>query len=259
MISSVLLVVAVGAAIGGGVRVLKSNESGAAKGREWLEESVTAWRSKELDPKQFDVYHEDLELGDLFSQFEHDDGDPYYSPDGIEERLTQVTGSNVPKMIVDSTELAALRAIEAAKKASAKREAEAAEKADGSPSTTDKIVAKALAAKDLAVQGGKSAVTGATNLGKRAVGAVQSVRKPKKARTSRVSSADDRSKQQRQAPARPRKAAAKRAPKPTAKRAPKRAPRRAPSADTPQARQTRWPSGAPKLAKGEDPDQRASA
>lgn len=246
MISTVLLVVAIGAAVGGGVRLFKTHESEAAKGREWVEESVDAWRSKELDRKQFEVRHEDLELDDLFSTFDHDDRDPYYSPEDIEERLTQVTGSSVPKRFVDSTELAALRAMEAAKKARAKRAAEATEKADGSPSTTDMATANVLAAKDLLVQGTKVAGRGLKNAGRGAVGAGKSVTEAVRARRAGQPK---------------KKAAPVTNGTPVSKRPPAKTPDFEKDVLPPQAKPQpkKWPSTAPKLAKGDGSDQRESA
>lgn len=245
MISTVLLVVAMGVAVGGGVRLFKTHESGAAKGREWVEESVDAWRSKELDRNQFEVRHEDLELDDLFSTFDHDDRDPYYSPEDIEERLTQVTGSSVPKRIVDSTELVALRAMEAAKKARAKREAEAAEKADGSPSATDMAAANVLAAKDLLVHGTKVAGRGLKNAGRGAVNAGKSVagavRAKRAGQLNKAAPVEDGT--------------------PVSKRPPAKTPDFEKDVLPPQAKPQpkKWPSTAPKLAKGDGSDQRESA
>ncbi|VEI12701.1 hypothetical protein [Trueperella bialowiezensis] len=112
MFSTILLVVAAGATIAGGVRLYKRNEDRAAEGFKWVEESVEAWRSNELDRDNFSVHVKDTQLDDLFTTFDHDDGDPYYSPEGIENRLVNVTRSNVPTRIADSTEAAVTRALD---------------------------------------------------------------------------------------------------------------------------------------------------
>ncbi|MDP9806923.1 hypothetical protein J2S70_001505 [Trueperella bonasi] len=126
MFSSIVLILAAGAGIAGAVHLVRANESIVEQGRKWLADSIDAWRANELDGTQFDVHVEEVELGDLFTQFEHDDADPYYSSEGIEEHLVEVTGSNLPKKIVDSVELTTLRAIDAAKAVKAKRAARGA-------------------------------------------------------------------------------------------------------------------------------------
>lgn len=124
VLSLIMLLIVGGALIAGAVRVYKNNGHRAEKGRQWVEESVSAWRSKELSRGQFDIHVTDTKLDDLFSTFDHDDGDPYYSPDGIENQMVNVTGSELPSRIVDATELVVLRALEAAKNVKAKHEAE---------------------------------------------------------------------------------------------------------------------------------------
>lgn len=293
MLSLILLVIAAGAAIGGGVHVLKKNEGGTAKGREWVEESVEAWRANELDPDQFEVHHEDLELNDLFKAFDHDVGDPYLSPDGIEERLTRMTGSSIPKNIVDSTELALLRAWEAAKIAKSKREAEAVDKSGGELSTKELAAARALAGKDLLVQGGKAAGRGAVRLGRGAVSAGITAVEALRARRNNSSNRqperqDDAALKRKKAtpkrntaspanpPAQPKgtrtepnkstqgtsahsapQHSTPRAPKPTAWPSASSAEHWPPS-DVPAPEPRKWPNGAPKLEPGNGMD-RASA
>lgn len=111
---SLLFSAAVIGTVGGGTYYLMRGRK-AAPGREWVGDSVKAWRSKELDPKNFRVHVKETDLDRMFDTFDHDGFDPYYSPEGIEKKLSTVVGTSASTKILDSAESVVLRILGALK------------------------------------------------------------------------------------------------------------------------------------------------
>ncbi|QOR48344.1 hypothetical protein INS90_03475 [Trueperella pecoris] len=155
--------------VAGGAYYLVRGKS-TAEGREWVGSSLKAWRSKELSRDQFRVHVQETDLDDMFATFDHDGFDPYYSPEGIEEKLSKAVGSSAPKKVLDATEFAVLKALEVA--GGVKQDF--AERASNASSDQPTKVRKALSilsagagtAAQVARQGVRGSVRLATSIGR---------------------------------------------------------------------------------------------
>ncbi|MEW6906082.1 hypothetical protein [Trueperella pyogenes] len=105
--------------VGGGAYYFARGRK-AAESREWVGESVKAWRSNELDGGRFEVRMQETHLDELFTTFDHDESNPYYTPEEIEEKVSKAVGSSIPHKILDFTELVVLRVVSLAKAAKVK-------------------------------------------------------------------------------------------------------------------------------------------
>ncbi|MFP7695900.1 hypothetical protein [Trueperella sp. LYQ143] len=111
---TILLILFLAALSLGCVALVLNHQSTMHLSRQWVMESVDAWRSKKLTRDTFDVHMEETTLADLFTTFDHDGGDPYVSAEAIEAGVTQVVRSDLPRKILDGTEKVVARAVDVA-------------------------------------------------------------------------------------------------------------------------------------------------
>lgn len=162
---SILVSAAVVGTVGGGAYYFARGRK-AAEGREWVEESVKAWRSKDLDGDRFQVHIKDAHLADVFTTFDHDNADPYYSPDDIEEKFSHAIGSAAPRKALDATELAVIRVMEAAEDVKQDYSERASQKAPAHSTRAQKAWAACLAGAGTVTQVAKQGARGSVRLSK---------------------------------------------------------------------------------------------
>lgn len=151
--------------VGGGAYYLARGRK-TAEGREWVEESVRAWRSNELDGDRFVVHMKDTHLSDMFATFDGDQRDPYYSPDGIEEKFSRAVGSSAPRKVLDATELAVIKALEAAGDVKQDYSERASHKAPAQSTRAQKVWAACSAGAGTVAQVAKQGARGSARLGR---------------------------------------------------------------------------------------------
>lgn len=50
-----------------------------------------------LDGGRFEVRMQETHLDELFTTFDHDESNPYYTPEEIEEKVSKAIGSSIPQ------------------------------------------------------------------------------------------------------------------------------------------------------------------